>query len=48
MPKDIYVRFLTEQPNASIHFLNRLVKVLNQTLDYRFLSLAVMLFLILY
>lgn len=29
MPKTIYVRFLIEQPNASIDFLNRLVKVLN-------------------
>ena len=29
MPKSIYVQFLLEQPNASIHFLNRLVKVLN-------------------
>jgi len=29
MPKSIYVQFLLEQPNASIHFLNRLVKILN-------------------
>ena len=29
MPKSIYVRHLIEQPNSSIHFLNRLVKILN-------------------
>ena len=29
MPKSIYVQFLLEQPNASIHFLNRLIKILN-------------------
>jgi hypothetical protein len=29
MPKHIYVQFLLEQPNASIHYLSRLVKVLN-------------------
>jgi hypothetical protein len=29
MPKSIYVQLLLEQPNASIHFLNRLVKTLN-------------------
>ena len=29
MPMNTYVQFLLEQPNASIHFLNRLVKILN-------------------
>ena len=29
MSKSIYVQYLTEQPNANLHFLNRLVKVLN-------------------
>ena len=29
MPKSIYVDFLVEHPNASIHYLNRLVKFLN-------------------
>ena len=29
MPKSIYVQFLSEQPNANIHYLNRLVKILN-------------------
>lgn len=29
MPKSIYINFLIEQPNASIHYLNRLVKFLN-------------------
>ncbi len=29
MPKSIYVDFLIERPNASIHYLNRLVKLLN-------------------
>ncbi len=28
MPKSIYVQFLSERPNASIHYLNRLVKLL--------------------
>lgn len=29
MTKSIYVQFLVEQPCANIHFLNRLVKLLN-------------------
>jgi hypothetical protein len=29
MPKSIYVQFLLEQPNSNLHYLNRLVKLLN-------------------
>jgi len=29
MPKSIYVQHLVEQPNTNIHYLNRLVKLLN-------------------
>lgn len=29
MPKTIYVQFLSEQPNTNIHYLNRIVKLLN-------------------
>jgi len=29
MPKSIYVQFLSERPNSSMHYLDRLVKVLN-------------------
>ena len=29
MSKSIYVRHLAEQPNANIHYLNRLIKILN-------------------
>lgn len=29
MPKTIYVNYLSEQPNTNIHYLNRLVKLLN-------------------
>lgn len=29
MPKSIYINFLVEQPGFNIHFLNRLVKILN-------------------
>lgn len=29
MPKSIYVQFLLEHPNASLHYLNRLVNLLN-------------------
>ena len=29
MPKSIYVQYLAEQPNANLHYLNRLVKILN-------------------
>jgi hypothetical protein len=29
MPKSIYVQFLSEQPNSNLHFLNRLIKLLN-------------------
>jgi len=29
MPKHIYVQYLTEQPNSNIHYLNRLIKLLN-------------------
>ena len=33
MSKSIYVQYLTEQPNANLHFLNRLIKTLNHFID---------------